>query len=121
MQRTALDTIYLHGLTCQSTIGVWPWEKKITQSLVFDIDLQTDISAAAKSDDLQDALDYQALSDRVCEFAGNNSFDLIETLVERLAALILDEFAVKKVRIKLDKGQAVSQVKHVGVIIERSR
>ena len=116
-----MDTIYLHGLKCQSTIGVWPWEKKITQSLVFDIDLQTDITAAAKSDDLQNALDYQALSQRVCDFTRDNSFDLIETLVERLAALILEEFDVQKVKIKLDKGQAVNQAKHVGVIIERSR
>jgi len=88
---------------------------------VLDIDLYTDISAAAASDDLADALDYQALAERVCDFAGNNSFNLIETMVERLAALILDEFDVQKVTIKLDKGQAVDQVKHVGVMVERSR
>lgn len=100
-------------------IGVWKWEKAITQTLVLDIDLAKDISKAAASDDLADTLDYKAVADRVIEYAKANPFDLIETLIERLAEVILAEFAVPWVRIKLDKGGAVKNVKHVGVIIER--
>lgn len=114
-----MDTIYIHGLQCECVIGVWKWEKAITQTLVLDIDLATDIKPAAASDDLADTLDYKAISDRVIEYAKANPFDLIETLIERISEVILSEFAVPWVRIKLDKGGAVKNVKHVGVMIER--
>ena len=114
-----MDTIFIHGLQCECVIGVWEWEKKINQTLMLDIDLATDISAAAKSDDLQDTLDYKKISDRVMEYAKDNTFDLIETLIERLAEVILNEFPVPWVRIRLDKGGVVKKVNNVGVMIER--
>ena len=115
-----MDIIYLHGLKCECTIGVWGWEKAIKQTLVLDIDLATDAAKAAVNDDLKEALDYQAITKRVQDFAGENAFELIETLAEKLAALILEEFETSWVKIKLDKGQAVKGVKNVGVVIERS-
>lgn len=114
-----MDTIYIHGLHCPCVIGVWKWEKAITQTLVLDIDLATDISKAAQSDKLNDTLDYKKVADSVIEYAQANQFDLIETLIERLAEMILAEFDVPWVRIKLDKGGAVKSVKHVGILIER--
>jgi len=114
-----MDIIYLRGLKCECTIGVWEWEKAITQSLVLDIELATDTKQAAEHDDLKDTLDYQAITERVQAYAKDNAYELIETLAERLAALILSEFKTPWVRIKLDKGQAVKGVKNVGVIIER--
>lgn len=114
-----MDIIYLHGLKCECTIGVWEWEKAISQTLVLDIDLASDNAKAAANDDLKDALNYQAVTERVQRFAKDNAFELIETLAEKLAAVILDEFDTSWVRIKLDKGQAVKDVKNVGVIIER--
>ena len=116
-----MDIIFIHGLKCQCLIGVWAWEKKVAQTLVLDIDIAADIAAAAASDDLKDAIDYQAISTRVMDYAKENQFDLIETLVARLADLILAEFEVPWVRIRLDKGQAVKGVKHVGVQIERGQ
>lgn len=114
-----MDTIFIHGLRCECVIGIWPWEKKITQTLLLDIDLATDISRAAASDALADTLDYKKISERIIEYAKNNSFNLIETLIEHLAEIILVEFDVPWVRIKLDKGGVVKRVGHVGVIIER--
>ena len=114
-----MDIIYLHGLKCECTIGVWEWEKAISQTLTLDIDLASDNRKAAANDDLNDTLDYQALTQRVQGFAKDNAFELIETLVEKLAAIILDEFDTNWVRIKLDKGQAMKGVKNVGVVIER--
>ena len=114
-----VDIIYIRGLQCRCRVGVWDWEKKVDQTLVLDIDCATDIDKAASSDKLQDTLDYKKISDRVIEYAQDNTYDLIETLIERLAEVILGEFDVPWVRIKLDKGGAVKNVKHVGVIIER--
>jgi dihydroneopterin aldolase len=116
-----MDIIYLHGLKCECTIGVWEWEKAITQTLVLDIELASDAKKAAENDNLNDALDYQAVTERVQNFAKDNTFELIETLVEKLASLILADFDTPWVRIKLDKGQAVKGVKNVGVIIERGQ
>ncbi|NNC98931.1 MAG: dihydroneopterin aldolase [Gammaproteobacteria bacterium] len=114
-----MDTILIHGLQCDCVIGVWAWEKKVTQTLVLDIDLATDISGAADSDNLEDALDYKKIADRVIEYAEASRFNLIESLVERLAELIREEFNVSWVRIKLDKGGVVKRVKQVAVVIER--
>ena len=114
-----LDTIFIHGIQVECVIGVWKWEKAISQTLVIDIDIAADIKVAAASDDLNDTLDYQKIADRVRDYAKENQFDLIETLIDRLADMILEEFNTSWVRIKLDKGGAVKHVKQVGIVIER--
>jgi len=114
-----LDTIFIHGIQCECVIGVWEWEKRVTQILVLDIDLATDITKAASSDKLVDTLDYKKITERVLQYAKENQFELIETLIEKLAEVILSDFEVQWVRIKLDKGGVVKQVKNVGVVIER--
>jgi dihydroneopterin aldolase len=112
----AVDTIFLHGLKCDCVIGVWAWEKKIPQTIILDVDMATDICTASQTDDLNDALDYNRIAERIVKAS---QFELIETLVAKLADTIMEEFAVNWIRIRLDKGQAVSQVKHVGIEIER--
>lgn len=114
-----MDIIYIHGLKCECRIGVWQWEKQVSQTLVLDLDLATDNKKAAKSDKLEDALNYQKISERVIVHVQQSNVDLIETLVENLAEMILAEFNVSWVKIKLDKGGAVKQAKNVGVVIER--
>jgi len=114
-----LDIIYIHGIECECVIGVWKWEKAITQKLYIDLDLATDITKSAATDDLNDTLNYKHIADRVVEYAKENQFDLIETLIERLSEVILNEFDVSWLRMKLDKGGVVKNVKNVGIIIER--
>ena len=114
-----LDTIFIHGIRCECVIGVWEWEKRVTQILILDIDLAADISNAANSDKLADTHDYKKITERVLDYAKENQFELIETLIEKLAEVILSEFNVQWVRIKLDKGGVVKRVKSVGVVIER--
>ena len=116
---TARDIVYLQGVQCPCVIGVYEWEKQVTQTLVLDIELATDVRLAAADDDLTQAIDYKAVAERVQEFASKNKFALIETLIERLATVILTEFDTQWVRIKLDKGKAVKGVNNVGLVIER--
>ena len=113
------DLVYLHGIKCDATIGVWAWEKAIQQTITLDIDLACHTKPPAENDDLSLALDYQAIAKRVQEFTKSSQFELIETLAERIATLILNEFSTPWVRVRLDKGQAVPGVKNVGVVIER--
>ena len=114
-----MDIIYLNDLRLDTLIGVFEWERRIRQTLVFDIEMATDIRKAAETDDLQYTLDYGAVASRVIDYVSASEFQLVETLVERVAGIIRDEFKVSWVRIRINKQGAVAGVKDIGVIIER--
>ena len=80
-----MDKIKLSALTVNTVIGIWDWEKRNPQKVVFDIEVSTDISKASKSDSIKEALDYKAISKRVKQYALENHFELIETLAEKVA------------------------------------
>ncbi len=115
------DIVYLHGLRCECTIGVWEWEKAIKQVVTFDLDLACDIRPASDNDELEKALDYQAIAERLISFVEQSRFELIETLAEKVAQLILSEFDTQWIKVRLDKGAAVKGVKSVGIVIERHK
>ena len=102
-------------------IGVNDWERKTKQTVVIDLDLGTDISRAAASDDIDDTLSYKVVAKRLIEYVGNCQFYLVETLAERIAELVLKEFEVPWLRVKVNKRGAVRGARDVGVVIERSR
>jgi dihydroneopterin aldolase len=108
-------------LRVKTVIGVYDWERRIRQPVVIDLEMGTDIARAAASDDVADALDYKSVSKRVQQFVGESSFFLVETLTERIAALVLDEFSVPWVRVKLNKVGALRGAAGVGIVIERGR
>jgi len=114
-----MDIIYLHGLVANAQIGVWDWEKQITQQVTLDLDMGSDIRLAAASDRLEDTLNYKAVAKRVVSFTEENRFELVETLAEKLAEILLDEFGIPWCRIKLNKKGAINGGRDVGVIIER--
>lgn len=116
-----MDIIYLHGLIANARIGVWEWEKQITQQVTIDLDMGSDIRKAAASDRLEDTLDYKAVARRVVTYTEEHRFDLVETLAERLADILLDEFGIPWCRVKLNKKGAINGGRDVGVIIERGK
>ena len=75
----------------------------------------------AASDDITHTLNYKAVSKRLVEYVQSTGFGLVETLAERCAEIILQEFNVSRVRLKLSKPGAVRGARAVGVRIERSR
>ena len=113
------DTIFIESLSAQAIIGAWDWEQHFKRRLVFDIEMGTDIRAAASSDKLADTVDYQAVSERVIQFTEESRFQLVETLIESIAQLILTEFGAPWVKIKLHKVGALGTAKSVGVSIFR--
>jgi dihydroneopterin aldolase len=114
-----MDTIYLHGLTVDAVIGIWEWERKIRQKVVIDIDMDADIRKAAASDSVDDTLNYKLVAKRVIELAETSGFQLVETLAERVAEIVRNEFDVPWVRVKINKPGAIRGSRDVGVIIER--
>jgi len=115
------DTIFLRDLRVETVIGIWDWERKIRQMVSIDLELAADIRQAAATDNIDDALDYKAVAKRVQQFVAESSFRLVETLAERIAALILDEFPVPSVQVRVNKPGAIRGARDVGVLIRRSR
>ncbi|CAA0124370.1 Dihydroneopterin aldolase [BD1-7 clade bacterium] len=114
-----MDRVTIRRLSVDTVIGIYDWEKQIRQTVVLDIDMAWDNRPAASSDHIDDALDYFSVSKRLQTFIESSQFGLIETLAERCASIILQEFSVPWVRIALDKPGAVPEAQSVGVVIER--
>jgi dihydroneopterin aldolase len=114
-----MDIIFLNDLRIDAVIGIFDWERRVKQTLVFDFEMGADIRKAAASDHIDDTLNYKAVAKRVIEFVEASEFQLVETLAERVAQLILEEFKVPWLRLKLNKVGAVRYARDVGVIIER--
>jgi dihydroneopterin aldolase len=114
-----MDIIFLEALEIETVIGIYDWERSIKQKVVFDIQMATDIRNAAATDHIDDTLNYKAVAKRLIQFVGESEYQLVETLAEKVAEIILTEFQVPWTRIVLNKQGAVRGSRGVGVIIER--
>ena len=114
-----MDIIYLNDLRIDTIIGVYEWERKTKQTIILDIEMATDIKKSATSDNLDDTLDYKSVAERLFSYVGDSDFELVEALAEGTAEIILSEFNVPWLRLRLNKLGAVKGVRDVGVIIER--
>ena len=114
-----MDIVFIDDLRIDATIGIYDWEKRIKQTLSFDIEMATDIRKAAASDEIEDALNYKAVSKRIIQFVEGSKYQLVETLSEKIAEMILDEFQVSWLRLTLNKLGAVRGSRSVGIRIER--
>jgi dihydroneopterin aldolase len=83
--------------------------------------MSIDCRHAALRDDVAATLNYKTVAKRLIAFVQESQFHLVETLVERIAALILEEFGVAWVRVTLSKPGAIRGSRDVGVTIERTR
>ncbi len=114
-----MDTIFLRDLEVDATIGVFEWEQRIRQKVRIDLEMAADVTRAAASCSLEDTLDYKAVAKRIVEFVESGRHELIETLVENLAELLIREFSIPWVRITVSKPGAVRGARDVGITIER--
>jgi 7,8-dihydroneopterin aldolase/epimerase/oxygenase len=115
------DRIFLRGLSIECIIGFIEWERRIKQTVVIDLEMPVDCRRAAISDEVADTLDYKQVAKRVIAFVSESQFKLVETLAERIASVILQEFGVEWVRVGLNKPGAIRGSRDVGVTIERRR
>jgi dihydroneopterin aldolase len=97
------DTVSIRGITVQAVIGVYDWEREITQELVVSADMSTDVRKAAATDDLADALDYSAIAETIREVIVSGKFRLIETAAERVAEAIRERHGVAWTRVEVIK------------------
>ena len=116
-----MDKIFIHALKTETIVGIFDWERQVKQTVIMDIEFSADIAKAALSDSIDDTLNYKGVAKRVLAFVDESNFHLVETLAERIAMLILEEFGVGWVSITLSKPGAIRGSRDVGVMLERTR
>ncbi|MBU6477946.1 MAG: dihydroneopterin aldolase [Xanthomonadaceae bacterium] len=114
-----MDTVFIEALEVETVIGIYDWERNLRQKVVLDIEMAFDNRKPAASDKIEETVNYKAVSKRLIAFIEASQFELVETLAERCAAIVRDEFGVPWVRLRLAKPGAVTGSKAVGVVIER--
>jgi 7,8-dihydroneopterin aldolase/epimerase/oxygenase len=116
-----MDIIYLKDLRIDTIIGIYDWERRTRQTIILDIEIAANISKAARSDAIEDTLNYKAVAKRLISFVESSEFHLVETLAEHIAEILLNEFNIPWLRLSVNKQGAVRGVRDVGVIIERGK
>jgi 7,8-dihydroneopterin aldolase/epimerase/oxygenase len=116
-----MDKIFIHALKAEAIIGIFDWERQVKQTVLIDVELSADIRKAALTDAIADTLNYKAVAKRILSFIEASQFHLVETLAEHIAMLVLEDFGVAWVGIKLSKPGAVRNSRDVGVALERDR
>ncbi len=113
-----MDIVYIRELEVRTIIGIFDWEREQRQVVSLDLEMGSDIAAAATTDTIENALDYKAVAKRLIDFIEKSDFFLVETLAERVSDIVVNEFNVPWVKLRLGKPGAVTGSKDVGVIIE---
>ena len=114
-----MDIVYIRELEVRTIIGIFDWEREQRQAVSLDLEMGSDIATAAATDTIENALDYKTVAKRLIDFIEKSEFFLVETLAERVADIVVNEFNVPWVKLRLGKPGAVTGSKDVGVIIER--
>ncbi|MDT8398073.1 MAG: dihydroneopterin aldolase [Pseudomonadales bacterium] len=114
-----MDIVYIRGLKVKTVIGIYDWEREIRQTVRIDLEMGTDIRQAAATDAIGHTLDYKTVAKRIAGFVEASEYQLIETMAEKIADIVREEFSVPWLRLRLGKPGAVTGSKDVGVIIER--
>ncbi|MEZ5490491.1 MAG: dihydroneopterin aldolase [Gammaproteobacteria bacterium] len=116
-----MDTVYIHDLEIETVIGIYDWEREQKQVIRLDLEMATDIRPAARDDDIALALDYKRVAKRLIAYVESSEFFLVETLAEELARIVMQEFNVPWLKLRLGKPGAVTGSREVGVLIERGQ
>ena len=118
---SSTDTIFLHDMRIETIVGIWEWERKIRQTVSIDLEMGADIRRAAASDNIEDTLNYKKVAKRVQQFVAESEFQLVETMAEKIAGVILAEFDVPWVQVRVNKPGAIKGSRDVGVLIRREK
>jgi 7,8-dihydroneopterin aldolase/epimerase/oxygenase len=116
-----MDKVFISDLRIDTLIGVYDWERRVRQTVVLDLVMAHDIRRAAQTDNIEHALNYKAVAERIVGFVEASEFFLLEAMAEKLADLVMSEFSVPWLQLKVRKPGALRNASDVGVIIERGK
>jgi dihydroneopterin aldolase len=114
-----MDRIFITALAAEAVIGIYDWEREVKQRLEIDLEIWVDLSAAARSDAIEDTLNYKSVAKRVHALVEASSYRLVEALAGEIARVVLEEFGVARVRVTVHKPGAIRHSRDVGVVVER--
>lgn len=115
-----MDIIFISELKVLTKLGVPDWERMVAQTIILDIEIGYDLSAACKNDAIEATIDYGAVVGRIRQTLTDHSFKLVEALAEHLCQLIFNEFAALTVKIKVSKPAVLPGLKALGIVVERT-
>ena len=116
-----MDKIFLRELKVETIVGIYEWERASTQVVSIDLEMDADVRKAARHDAIADTLNYKDVAKRLIDFVGGSRFQLVETLAEAIARIVVTEFPVPSVRVAVSKPGAIEGSREVGVTLERCR
>lgn len=116
---TEEDVIIIDGLRVDAIIGIDDWERVMTQAIIIDMALFTDVTDVAQTQDLSQGINYKAVCEQVSKWVQDKKFELLETLVEYVSKQLLDNWPISKVSIRAVKPNAITLADAVGVQITR--
>lgn len=114
------DWIHLHGLRLNCHVGVSSRERRNKQVIIADIALKCDLRRAGKSDRIEDTVDYSVIAKKISALAAKETFHLLESLAERIAAVCLAESKVMAVTVKVAKKSVLPRVLSMEIEITRN-
>jgi dihydroneopterin aldolase len=114
-----MDTIFLKELEVETIIGIYDWEREVRQVVSIDLEMPVDAARAAATDKVDDSVNYKAVAKTTISLVEASKFQLIETMAEEIAAMILRDHGVAWVRVAVSKPGAIRGSRTVGVRIER--
>lgn len=116
---TEEDVIIIDGLRVDAIIGIDDWERVMTQAIIIDMALFTDVTDVAQTQDLSQGINYKAVCEQVSKWVKDKKFELLETLVEYVSKQLLDNWPISKVSVRAVKPNAITLADAVGVQITR--
>ena len=116
-----MDKVLITDLQANGVIGVEEAEREHSQDVLINVCLYTDIHAAGLSDSITDTINYTAVSKLILAEVSATSFRTVEALATHLARLVLQNFPVDKLDIRVEKPNRVKYALRVGVEISRTR
>ena len=115
-----MDKVFLRELEIEAVIGIWEWERRIKQIVSIDLEMAADARLASGTDSVGGMLNYRDVAKRLIEFVGESQFELVETLAEAVARIIVVDFGVAWAKVSVAKPGAIEGSRSVGVTIERT-
>ena len=116
-----MDLVKIQGLTVHALIGVFDFERHAKQRLILDVDMVTDLSLAASTDDVKNTIDYGKVAQRLADVAGGSSYFLLEALAQEMLDMIFAEFNPHKVTLTVNKPDILKEAINVAICMTRER
>ena len=116
-----MDIVYIRDLRIETIIGIYDWEREVKQTVSLDLDMAHDIRKAGETDDIEYALNYKSIAKRLIALIEGSEFLLVERMAEEVAAIVLNEFSVPWLRLRVSKPGALRGSSDVGILIQRGK